>query len=301
MSAEPADKEKPFVSVVVPTYQHALYIEECVQSILAQQTGFAVEILIGEDESTDGTREICQRLAATHPDRIRLFLRSRKDVIHIMGKPTGRANLLGLFKEARGAYIAWCDGDDHWTDPLKLQKQVDFLEAHPQYALCTHRAYLQKGDALEVHKIPDNVDPDNVLFEDLLANNFITTASIVFRNDKVPLPDYFAKLPFLDLGLSGHLSRKGRIKSLDDLMSAYRIHSAGIWTSRSRAAQLKGWLVFYAIVDRFLTPAQRAIVKAKRKDALAHIAEDRFPGRPAWASIYRRALAWQLALQGHVS
>ncbi|MBS1943526.1 MAG: glycosyltransferase, partial [Bacteroidetes bacterium] len=74
--------EFPLVSVVVPTYQHVAYIEDCLNGILLQETTFPVEILIGEDESSDGTREICQRIAAAHPDRIRLFLRSRKDVMH---------------------------------------------------------------------------------------------------------------------------------------------------------------------------------------------------------------------------
>jgi glycosyltransferase involved in cell wall biosynthesis len=85
----------PLVSVVVPTYQHAAYIAECLEGILMQRTDFPVEILLGEDDSSDGTRAICQHYATMHPGRIRLFLRSRKDVIHINGTATGRANLLG--------------------------------------------------------------------------------------------------------------------------------------------------------------------------------------------------------------
>jgi hypothetical protein len=74
---------RPLVSVLVPTYQHAAYIAACLDGILAQRSDFALEILVGEDESTDGTRAICQRYAERHPDRIRLFLRERKDVMHI--------------------------------------------------------------------------------------------------------------------------------------------------------------------------------------------------------------------------
>ncbi|MBK6475267.1 MAG: glycosyltransferase [Flavobacteriales bacterium] len=91
----------PMVSVIMPTYQHVKFIESSINSILAQRTQFTYELLVGEDESTDGTREICQRLAAEHPGHIRLFLQERKDVIHIQGKPTGRANLLSLLANAR--------------------------------------------------------------------------------------------------------------------------------------------------------------------------------------------------------
>src|SRR5690606_33338178 len=117
---ETVQQAQPRVSVVVVTYQHARFIAKCLDCILDQKTNFPIEILVGEDESTDGTRGICQKYSQTHPDHIRLFLRSRKDVIHIMGKPTGRANFLGLLSEANGKYVAFCEGDDYWTDPLKL-------------------------------------------------------------------------------------------------------------------------------------------------------------------------------------
>ena len=96
--------------MLVTTYQHAAYIAACLDGVLAQRTDFAVEVLVGEDESTDGTRAICQRYAERHPDRIRLFLRERKDVMHIGGRATGRANLLHLLGEARGTFIALCEG-----------------------------------------------------------------------------------------------------------------------------------------------------------------------------------------------
>src|SRR5262245_29671930 len=96
----------PLVSIVTLTYQHAAYIAQCLDSLLAQRTDLPFEILIGEDESTDGTREICERYAREHPDRIRLFLRERKDVVHINGRPTGRFNFIKTLAEVRGKYIA---------------------------------------------------------------------------------------------------------------------------------------------------------------------------------------------------
>ena len=118
---------EPVVSVQVSTYQHADFIRDCLDGILMQETDFPVEILIGEDESSDGTREICKAYADRHPDKIRLFLHRRENNIAIHGRPTGRFQSTYTRFKCRGTYIALCEGDDYWTDPLKLQKQVDFL------------------------------------------------------------------------------------------------------------------------------------------------------------------------------
>lgn len=106
----------PIVSVCVQTYQHEAYIKECLDSILAQKTSFPFEIILGEDDSEDQTRKICKEYAEKNPDRIRLFLRNKKDKIFINGVKTGRFNFLENLKSCRGKYIAMCDGDDYWTD-----------------------------------------------------------------------------------------------------------------------------------------------------------------------------------------
>src|SRR5690606_24113344 len=120
------------LSVCIQTYNHAPYIAQALDSVLMQETDFDFEILLGEDESTDGTREICQEYARQHPDKIRLFLNSRENVIYINGRPTGRWNFMNNLRHVRGEYVALLDGDDYWTDPRKLQKQVDVLDASPE-------------------------------------------------------------------------------------------------------------------------------------------------------------------------
>jgi len=122
--------KKPVVSVCVQTYQHVNYIKDCLDGILMQKTTFPSEILLGEDASTDGTREVCIEYAEKYPKKIRLFLHHRKNNIKINGSPTGRFNFLYNLYSARGKYIAICEGDDYWTDPYKLQKQVDFLDVN---------------------------------------------------------------------------------------------------------------------------------------------------------------------------
>ncbi len=128
--------EDPYVSVIVQTYMHVDYIAECLDGILMQRTDFSFEILVGEDESKDGTRDICIKYAEKNADKIRLFLHSRENTLHIENNPTGRFNLIWNLTHAKGKYIAFCEGDDYWTDSYKLQKQVDFMDANREYDLC---------------------------------------------------------------------------------------------------------------------------------------------------------------------
>lgn len=287
----------PLVSVVVPTYQHAAYIAECLEGILMQRTDFPVEILLGEDDSSDGTRAICQHYATMHPGRIRLFLRSRKDVIHINGTATGRANLLGLFREARGRYVAWCDGDDKWTDPLKLSKQLAYLEARPGHALCFHRCHYLKGDKLEPMKLPEGVELQDVRFTDLLDHgNFIASGSMLFRNVLQPLPAWLARATFADYGINLLLSRQGKLGCLEEYLSAYRITGGALWSQVSLDAQDRGHLLFLKVIaPQLVGPAERSAWKRRRGRLLDRMAQRRWAGS-AWK---RRIGNWYLrATQG---
>lgn len=122
----------PLVSVVIPTYQHADIIEQCVESVIAQRTTFPFELIIGEDGSSDGTRELVESLCRKYPEQITAIFQPRTNNFSINGRPTGRFNLLVCFKEAQGKYIAWCDGDDYFIDESKLARQVDCLESNTE-------------------------------------------------------------------------------------------------------------------------------------------------------------------------
>ena len=137
---KPVNRIEPLVSVSVATYQHFKFIKQCLDGIIAQKTTFPFEIIIGEDESIDGTRGICTEYAERYPDKIRLFLRSRKTSQYFDKEGTFICRFNGVWNRmsAQGKYIALCEGDDYWTDPFKLLKQVDFLEKHPECALCFH-------------------------------------------------------------------------------------------------------------------------------------------------------------------
>ena len=232
----------PLVSVVVVAYQHVSYITKCLDSILAQQTDFDYEILLGEDESSDGTREICLAYAKKHPKKIKLFLRSRKDVVYLNGNPIGRFNFLSTLKEASGKYIAICEGDDYWTDKSKLQRQVDCLERNTDLVACFHDATrVNENDELIAE---NHYTTDKLRFTEHDCISFLTssyaTCALLFRRSAI---SYEWDNPLIeqitDEYLELVLAKYGDIERLPYNMAAYRIHSAGRWTSLTLINRLK--------------------------------------------------------------
>jgi glycosyltransferase involved in cell wall biosynthesis len=225
---------QPFVSVCVQTYQHADYIKQCLDGILMQKTDFPFEILLGEDESTDGTREICIDYAIKYPDKIRLFLHSRENVIFIGGIPTGRFNMLYNLQESSGKYIALCEGDDYWTDPYKLQKQVDILEANEEFVLCFHNAeIIYENTISNERKLFRKYDKNVYTAQENIYKWIIPTASVLFTN-VIPYnqkPAYFDNLVHGDFGLFMWLGEFGKFYCINEVMSVYRKHDASIMTS----------------------------------------------------------------------
>jgi glycosyltransferase involved in cell wall biosynthesis len=234
------------VSVCVITYNHKNYISQCLDSALMQQTKFPFEIILGEDESSDGTREICIEYAKEHSNKIRLFLHSRKNVIYINGTATGRYNLTEILKASRGKYIAICEGDDYWTDPLKLQKQVDFLEQNPDYAISFHNARILNEDSPRetfYSNPPDQVETTS--FEDLAMGEYIYTATCMFRNENFKkFPKQFYTL-INNYTLDLHNAQYGKIRYINEVMSVYRKHSGGIWSMVSREKTLMNQMPVY--------------------------------------------------------
>ncbi|GEM_PF-2980474 len=189
----------PVVSVCVPTYNHAGHIAACLDSILAQKASFPFEILVGDDASTDGTREICIEYANKYPERIKLFLHRRENNIEINGRPTGRFNATYALLSSRGRYIAICEGDDMWTDSTKLERQVQYLEQHSKTQMvCTDYSMLFMGSSAQVsNNLRLKNIKDFIYFEDyIIDRSSICTATCLFRNSAYR--EYMASVPFVD-------------------------------------------------------------------------------------------------------
>lgn len=257
---------KPVVSVCIPTYQHVKYIAQCLDSVLCQKTTFPFEIIIGEDDSTDGTREICRRYAQQHPDKIRLFLRKEEEKISINGKKTGRYNILQNFKEANGKYIAMLDGDDYWCDENKLQKQVAFLEAHPDHALCFHPTYknIEGIEELASGNFKKWKEQRSLTITDLAAGDyFILTCSCMFRNGLyADFPDWFWHIPFVDYALHVWNAQFGKVGFIPDRMAFYRLHHESMWSTKSEAFRIRMMIdLLHLMIPRFDGEVQAALVK----------------------------------------
>jgi glycosyltransferase involved in cell wall biosynthesis len=222
----------PEVSVCVTTYQHAPYIAAALEGALAQQAPFPVEILVGEDDSTDGTRDIVA--AYERRGAVRAFYRSRRDVVWHRGRPTGRHNFLATLRAARGRYLAFLDGDDLWTDERKLARQVARLQAEPGCAICFHAAALIDERGARVGCYAPARPRPRYRLADLLAWLDFATSSAVIRRDAIPeLDDWYRSLPFGDWPLFALAARRGELAYVDEEMSAYRLHPGGRWTAAS--------------------------------------------------------------------
>ncbi len=252
-------KLSPIVSICCVTYNHERYLKECLEGFVMQKTNFDFEILVHEDASTDKTAVILREFESKYPKLFRCVYQTENQFL----KQNTLTNI--LFPMASGKYIALCEGDDYWTDPLKLQKQVDFLEANSTFNICFHRANIKKENNFKLHKIPEISKNGVYEYIDLLKNyNFITTASVVFRKpENFLIPDWFHKLPFGDLGLYKIVLENKMIKCLDDVMSVYRLHSDGMWSKLDKKDEVDMYLKFYKLIYPILSLEEQLVVTKK--------------------------------------
>lgn len=207
----------PLISVAMITYNHEKFIGQAIDNILMQETDYPFELVIGEDYSKDNTRRICLEYKEKYPEKIKLLLPEKNIGI--------RKNFNDTLHACSGKYIAVCEGDDFWIDPLKLQKQASFLEDHPDYAAYAHRAY-RLFETGEKDYYGSNIDSD-ISLNDLLKDSIFHTSTIMFRQQIIKdkdLPDIlsFDRTLFMLCGISG------KIKYSKEIMSTYREHPGGI-------------------------------------------------------------------------
>lgn len=219
----------PMVSVSLVTYKHGAFLRQAIEGILAQETRFPVEILIGEDASPDDTRDIAVEFQSRYPDRIRLLLSTNR-----LGAITGngRLNHIRNLLNCRGKYIAMIEGDDYWTDPAKLQQQVDYLESHPTASACFHDSDTvdQDGQIIDHHfKSPQYAEHYTQCDCFSLCSNY-ATASLMFRSAAIlkPFPSYILQA-YSDELLDIFVTETGTLDYIPGVMSCYRIHAGGVW------------------------------------------------------------------------
>ncbi|MBD2754727.1 glycosyltransferase family 2 protein [Spirosoma validum] len=212
------------VSVLIITYNQHKFIRKAIDSALAQTTTFPIEILVGDDFSKDGTREIIQEYEQKHPGLVIGVLHP-----HNMGK-NGGINFLETLKLAKGEYYALMDGDDYWTDPMKLQKQADFLDAHPDYSTVFNNALITYEDGAPSHLLNGSDMKPFYTVDDLIGESeiwFMATSSTMYRNNIKEYPTWFRESSSGDIPRLILKAKLGKIGYIPDVMSVYRKNRAG--------------------------------------------------------------------------
>jgi glycosyltransferase involved in cell wall biosynthesis len=217
------------LSVRLITYNHSPFIAQAIESVLMQRTNFDFDIVIGEDESSDGTREIVAQYAKKYPGKIKALFHDRKNVIYYKGRPTSRYNFVTTLKHCTGEYVALLDGDDFWTSPTKLQEQVDFLDQHTECAICAHDVMKLFEGGKEEPWVNSRATYD---FLDLLTLKcYPPTCSVVYRNRLfAEFPEWFYGVMVNDFPLHLLNARCGKIGNIPKIMATYRHHPGGLWT-----------------------------------------------------------------------
>jgi glycosyltransferase involved in cell wall biosynthesis len=262
------------VTALVVTYNHRPFIAEALESALRQQTRFPYEILISEDCSTDGTRDIVVDYQQRYPERIRLIL-SEKNL-------RSNAVVARGIREARGEFVAILDGDDLWTSPYKLQVQADFLDANANCALCFHNAKVVHEDGSRAPWLwtpPGQKQISNI--EDIWRGNFIATASAMFRLASIKhIPAWYDSLfPITDWPLYILAAEHGSIGYIDEVMSLYRYHAGGLYSAKTEAEKLDSTARFYRVMDANTGRRYHALIRAACSTYFFEWAEEYFKRR----------------------
>lgn len=232
---------RPKVSVSILTYNQEDLIAQAIDSVLMQEIDFAIEIHIGDDFSTDGTRAILEDYRRRHPDRIFLNLQPERP-----NGIVGRLNNMTNLSSCRGQYIAMLDGDDYWTDPTKLQRQVNILDADPALGGVAHDARIVNDrDGTDTQqRFSQQVAPvhpvrDIVTLDDVLLLPPFQTSTFVFVAEAIrPFPEWFYTVPAGDWGIFALVANRGPICVLRETLSVYRRHSSSVTAELMRNDRL---------------------------------------------------------------
>jgi glycosyltransferase involved in cell wall biosynthesis len=239
----------PKVSVIMLTYNHENYICEAIEGCLEQKTNFPYEIIIHDDASTDNTAEIVNEYARNYPDLIFPIFQTENQFSKGL-KITAKL----LIPIARGKYIAFCEGDDFWTDPQKLQKQVSFLDNNPDFSICCHSVKCRVENSRDWEESGIiSATKNHFTLRDLCVGNFIPNVSVFFRNNLIKeFPDWYNLMPMGDWPLHILNAEHGDIWFINEVMGTYRIHKDGRWSLMNQLEKRKKIISAYQIINTHL-------------------------------------------------
>jgi len=246
------NKNQIIVAVWMVTYNHEDYISRAVESVMDQKTNFKYKLFIGEDYSTDNTREICLKLADKYPTKIELVLQSKN-----VGGTINANNIYKLCCESGAKYVALCEGDDYWTDLLKLQKQVDIFEQINDLSICFHASFINNINSARVIKPVNRNENSYFQTEHVIkyGGGLIPTASMMVKSIDLQeiLKLHLKSKTAGDLVLALYLSTKGQVYYFNEVMSVYTKNNFTSLTNAKRSVifELKYKYYVFEILNDF--------------------------------------------------
>ena len=258
------------ISVVITAYNHEKYIAQCLESVLNQKGDFQVEVIVGDDFSTDNTREIVEEFQKRYP-KIISVLSGEKNLGVIK-------NLKRCLNACSGKYIAICEGDDYWIDENKLQKQKDFLGVRNDCSMCFSAIllYYEEDNLFVPHDAQASLKTDAITIEDLIQNNYIGNFSCcMYRADTVKkLPQRIYDLNTVDWMFNMACAQLGKIGFIQNQMSVYRLHSGGAWTSKTKIEKREEICNYIDISNKFFDYKYDTLFSTRKKiiqDEIVHL------------------------------
>ena len=233
------------VSVLMLAYNHERHIAQALDSAVGQQAPFDFEIVVGEDASTDATPRIVADYQRRFPALVRPLFHHANLGMH--------DNFLHAFSACRGEYVALLEGDDYWTEPSKLRRQVELMDRQPLVAVCGHRVrVLDESEPERIELFPADNGRRTFSLEDILVANFLPTCSTMFRRAQFTgFPPWVRGLRALDWPLHVLNARFGSIALMPEVMGVYRRHAGGAWTGLPASRRCRYLLDMYEAFDTF--------------------------------------------------
>ncbi len=230
------EEQRIKVSVICNAYNQEKYIGDALEGFVMQRTSFPFEVLVHDDASTDGTADVIREYEAKYPELIRPVYQTENQ--HSRGVKISSFQ----FPRVRGRYVAFCEGDDYWTDPLKLQKQYDEMERHPEVDICAHAS--QKVDAANGKVLRVITRSDEVCILPAAevirgGGGYVSTNSLLYRSELLKHIPPFREMMGTDYTAQVHGALRGGMLFLPDVMSVYRTNVDGSWTKTMKQSREK--------------------------------------------------------------
>ncbi|MDG5492249.1 glycosyltransferase [Psychroserpens sp. SPM9] len=266
------------------TYLHQNFIIQAIESVLMQQTNFEFEFIIADDCSKDQTVQHIERVLKNH---------EKSEVIKLISHSENKGmydNFMFALEQCQGTYIALCEGDDYWTDPLKLQKQVDFLEANADFEVCFTNINIVNKDN---HIVKEQLIPSERknIYEQKDLPIWAPTLTRVFRNRN--FQNVLPNVPGLDTVMLLYQSNFGKIKCLDEITGSYRLHEGGVFSSKSKIKKIEAMLLTMfgslKLIDRKLYLKYYAMIFKKLLALKIHDVKRFRWFRKLWTKNYRQS------------